>query len=145
MLMLHTPWQIPQCPKESTSIWILQHSYLEGTYMAYVHLCTLYDNEKCSPAQYSIQFQHCLSNWNACSHATWFFNHGSSHLGIYHIWRQPSCQHGQSSCKMHFTSNNKFKDLSDKMFLNWLSRGGSRFHPTSGNLLTPFDVLCLGE
>ena len=45
------------------------------------------------------------------------FHHGSSHLGFCHIWRQPSCHHGQPSCKMHFTSNNKFKHLSDKMCL----------------------------
>ena len=45
------------------------------------------------------------------------FYHGSSHLGFCHIRRQPSCQHCQPSCKMHFTSNNKFKTLSDKVCL----------------------------
>ena len=42
------------------------------------------------------------------------FYHGSSHLGFCHIWRQPSCQHGRPSCKMHFTSNNKLSNYLTK-------------------------------
>ena len=69
------------------------------------------------------------------------FGNGGSHIGFCHIWRQPSCQHGFPSCKMLFTSNNKIKHLADKLSKIWMSRGGSRFPPICGNLLTPFDVL----
>ena len=43
---------------------------------------------------------------------------------------------------MLLTSNNKMKHLTLKMVKILMSRGGSRFHPTCGKLLTPFDVLC---
>ena len=83
MLMLHTPWQIPQCSKECTK-YLVTAAFVTGRYIHGIcpSVHSVRHLKKCSPAQYSIQFQHCPSYWNACSHATWFFTMGAAILNF---------------------------------------------------------------
>ena len=74
------------------------------------------------------------------------FCNGSSHLECsFLIRRQPSCQLGQPYCQLVIHFNGKFKHLPGKIFSEMYFRRGSRFHPVRGNLLTPFNVLCVCE
>ena len=121
MLMLYTPRQIPECSIGCTKYLDTAAFASGGTYMTCVHLCTWYDIEKFNPAQFSIQFQHCPCYWTTCSHATWFFAMGAAIL-LQPSWNLPYLETAilpawATILQMHFTSSNKFKHLSDKMFL----------------------------
>ena len=63
-------------------------------------------------------FQQCHSYWPGCSHATWVFAMEAAILDAASLYGG-SHQLGYPSWKMPFTSNSKFKHLSDKMFINW--------------------------